>query len=246
MATRKRTRGIYLLPNLFTTSGLFAGFYSIISAMNGKFEIAAIAIFVAMIMDGLDGRIARLTNTQSDFGVQYDSLSDMVCFGLAPALIVYAWNLNNLGKLGWLGAFLYAAAAALRLARFNTQAKNDDRRYFQGLPSPAAAALVAGMIWLAEDYTIIEYVDLEYFALPITIFAGLLMVSNFRFHSFKEFDLKGKVPFIAMFILLLIFILIASSPPLVLFLIALVFAISGPVLTLVTIRKHRQKRDAHS
>lgn len=243
MTTRKRTRGIYLLPNLFTTSALFAGFYAIISAMNGKFEIAAIAIFIAMIMDGLDGRIARLTNTQSDFGVQYDSLSDMVSFGLAPALIVYAWNLNNLGKLGWLGAFLYAAAAALRLARFNTQAKNEDKRYFQGLPSPAAAALVAGMIWLAEDYTIIDYVDLEYFALPITIFAGLLMVSNFRFHSFKEFDLKGKVPFVAMFILLLIFILIASSPPLVLFLIALSFAVSGPVLTLLTIRKHRQKRE---
>ena len=242
MVEKKRYRGIYLLPNLFTTTALFAGFFSIISAMNQRYEAAAVAIFIAMIMDGLDGRIARLTNTQSEFGVQYDSLSDMVSFGLAPALIVYQWSLTELGKLGWLGAFLYAAAAALRLARFNAQAKNADRRYFQGLPSPAAAAIIAGMIWVSEDFTIIQYVDLEYFALPITVLAGLLMVSNIRFHSFKQFDLKGKVPFITIFILLLIFIVIASSPPLVLFLMAIGFAISGPVLTLATIRKHRKER----
>lgn len=244
MTEKKRHRGIYLLPNLFTTSALFAGFYAIISAMNGRFEAAAIAIFVAMIMDGLDGRIARLTNTQSDFGVQYDSLSDMVSFGLAPALIVYQWSLLHLGKLGWLGAFLYAAATALRLARFNTQAQSADKRYFQGLPSPAAAALIAGMIWLGEDLTIGHDFNLEYFAFPLTVMAAVLMISNIRFHSFKQFDLKGKVPFFAVFILLLIFILIASSPPLVLFCLALGFAVSGPVLTLMMIRKHRQGRNS--
>ncbi len=242
MVKQARRRGIYLLPNLFTTSALFAGFYSIIAAINGRFEAAAIAIFVAMIMDGLDGRIARLTNTQSDFGVQYDSLSDMVSFGIAPALVVYQWSLVSMGKLGWLGAFLYAAATALRLARFNTQAETADKRFFQGIPSPAAAALIASMIWVSEDFTLIENIDLEYFAFPITVIAGLLMVSNIRFHSFKQFDLKGKVPFLTVLILLLIFILIASEPPLVLFCISFIYALSGPVLTLFLIRKRRAER----
>ena len=238
----KPRRGIYLLPNLFTTSALFAGFYAIVAAMNGRFEAAAIAIFFAMIMDGLDGRIARLTNTQTDFGVQYDSLSDMVSFGLAPALVIYQWSLVSLGKVGWLCAFLYAAATALRLARFNTQATSQDKRFFQGLPSPAAAALLAGLIWVSVEFEVSQTIQPEIFALPITVVAALLMVSNVRFHSFKEFDLKGKVPFLTVLIILLIFILIAAKPPLVLFLIIFCYALSGPILTLFYLRKMRAER----
>ncbi len=238
----KRRRGIYLLPNLFTTAGLFAGFYGIVSAMNSQFESAAIAIFVAMVMDGLDGRIARLTNTQSDFGVEYDSLADMVSFGLAPALIMYQWSLSAMGKLGWLAAFVYAASTALRLARFNTQAASEDKRFFQGLPSPAAAALIAGMIWLGETQEFVEVTNLTIVAFPITVLAGILMVSNIRFYSFKEIDFKGRVPFVRILLLVLLFVFIASEPPLVLFSISLVYAISGPVMTLLLIRKHRAAR----
>ncbi len=239
----KRRRGIYILPNLFTTSAMFAGFYSIVSAMNDRYEAAAIAIFVAMILDGMDGRIARLTNTQSDFGVQYDSLSDMVSFGLAPALVIYQWSLVSIGKVGWLGAFLFAAAAALRLARFNTQAASADKRYFQGLPSPAAAAVIAGVIWSVESHgTLYDGTTISWFIFPITVITGLLMVSNIRYHSFKQFDLKGKVPFITVIILILIFILIASEPPLVLFTIVALYGLSGPVLTLTQIRKRRMRR----
>lgn len=237
-----RRRGIYLLPNLFTTAALFAGFYSIVAAMNTKFEAAAIAIFVAMILDGMDGRIARLTNTQSDFGVQYDSLSDMVSFGLAPALVIYVWSLSHLGKLGWLGAFVFAAATALRLARFNTQATSADKRFFQGLPCPAAAALIAGMIWWAESLDITDGSSILFFTFPITVIAGILMVSNIRYHSFKQFDLRGKVPFIAGLVMVLIFVLVAIEPPLVLFLISLIYAISGPVYTLLLVRRHRAAR----
>lgn len=237
-----RRRGIYLLPNLFTTAALFAGFYSIVAAMNSKFEAAAIAIFVAMILDGMDGRIARLTNTQSDFGVQYDSLSDMVSFGLAPALVIYVWSLSHLGKLGWLGAFVFAAATALRLARFNTQASSADKRFFQGLPCPAAAALIAGMIWWAVSLEIRDGSSVLFFTFPITVITGILMVSNIRYHSFKQFDLRGRVPFIAGLVVVLIFVLIAIEPPLVLFLIALIYAISGPVYTLLQVRKHRASR----
>ena len=239
---KKHHRGIYLLPNLFTTTGLFAGFYAIISAMNADYRTAAVAVFIAMIMDGLDGRIARMTNTQSDFGAQYDSLSDMVCFGLAPALIVYQWSLSHLGKLGWLGAFLFAAAAALRLARFNTQASSEDKRYFQGLASPAAAALIAGLIWLMEDFHLVEELPASHLAFIVTVCAGALMVSNIRYHSFKQFDLKGRVPFLAIIALILLFIVIAISPPLVLFGIALVYALSGPIVTLRLIRKRRAQR----
>ena len=237
-----RRRGIYLLPNLFTTAALFAGFYSIVAAMNSKFEAAAIAIFVAMIMDGMDGRIARLTNTQSDFGVQYDSLSDMVSFGLAPALVIYVWSLSSLGKLGWLGAFVFAAATALRLARFNTQASSADKRFFQGLPSPAAAALIAGLIWWAESLDIDDGSSILFFTFPITVIAGILMVSNIRYHSLKQFDLRGRVPFIAGLVVVLVFVFVASEPPLVLFLISLIYAISGPVYTLLQVRKHRATR----
>lgn len=237
-----RRRGVYLLPNLFTTAALFAGFYSIIAAMNSRFEAAAIAIFVAMILDGMDGRIARLTNTQSDFGVQYDSLSDMISFGLAPALVIYTWSLSSLGKLGWSGAFVFAAATALRLARFNTQASSLDKRFFQGLPSPAAAALIAGIIWWSESLGIDSGDSIVLITFPLTVIAGILMVSNIRYHSFKQFDLRGRVPFIAGLIMVLVFVFIASEPPLVLFAISLIYAISGPVYTLLQLRKHRAAR----
>ena len=238
----KRRRGIYILPNLFTTAALFAGFYSIVAAMNSHFESAAIAIFVAMILDGMDGRIARLTNTQTDFGVQYDSLSDMVSFGLAPALVVYQWSLYGLGKLGWVGSFVFAASAALRLARFNTQAASADKGFFQGLPSPAAAALIAGLIWFGSSQGLWDGSTITYVSFPLTVVAGILMVSNIRYHSFKQFDLKGRMPFIAGLVIVLVFALIASKPPLVLFLLSLMYTISGPVLTLILIRKRRAER----
>ena len=238
----KRRRGIYLLPNLFTTSALFAGFYAIAAAMNGRFESAAIAIFIAMILDGMDGRIARLTKTETDFGVQYDSLSDMVSFGLAPALVVYQWSLHGLGKLGWLAAFIYAAAAALRLARFNTQAGSADKRYFQGLPCPAAAAVIAGLVWFDSIGQPVDSNTLVVFAFSLTICVGLLMVSNIRYHSFKQFDLHGKVPFFNILFIVLIIALIAVRPSLVLFLLSIIYVISGPLVTLVLIRRHRSKR----
>jgi CDP-diacylglycerol--serine O-phosphatidyltransferase len=238
----KRRRGIYLLPNLFTTAALFAGFYSIVAAMNARFESAAIAIFVAMILDGMDGRIARLTNTQSDFGVEYDSLSDMVSFGLAPSLVIYQWSLFGLGKLGWLGAFIFAAATALRLARFNTQAASADKEFFQGLPSPAGAALIAGLIWFGSSRGLLDGTTVTLVAFPMTVVAGILMVSNIRYHSFKQFDLKGRVPFVTVLIVVLIFVFVAIRPPLVLFVMSLIYAASGPVMTLVIIRKHRAAR----
>lgn len=237
-----RRRGIYLLPNLFTTAALFAGFYAIVAAINSHFEAAAIAIYVAMFMDGMDGRIARLTNTQTDFGVQYDSLSDMVSFGLAPALVIYQWSLSSLGKLGWLAAFIYAAAAALRLARFNTQAGSADKQFFQGLPSPLAAALIAGMIWFGVSQDINDGASVLFITFPITVLAGVLMVSNIRYHSFKQFDLRDKIPFITGVLTVLIFVFIAMEPPLVLFLLSLAYAASGPVLTLLKIRQHRASR----
>ncbi len=238
----KRRRGIYLLPNLFTTAALFAGFYSVVAAIDSRYEPAAIAIFVAMILDGMDGRIARMTNTQSDFGVQYDSLSDMASFGFAPALVIYHWSLFGLGKLGWLAAFIYAAATALRLARFNTQAASADKQFFQGLPCPAAAAIIAGLVWLGDSYGLHDGTTILLFTFPITIAAGVLMVSNIRYHSFKKFDLKGKVPFVSVLIIVLIFVFIASEPPLVLFLLAMSYALSGPIMTLMILRKHKASR----
>ncbi len=238
----KRRRGIYLLPNLFTTAALFCGFYAIIAAINAHYELAAIAMFVAMILDGMDGRIARMTNTQSDFGVQYDSLSDLVSFGLAPALVMYQWSLYGLGKLGWLAAFVYAAATALRLARFNTQAATEDKQYFQGLPSPAAAALIAGFIWLGDANDLYDGTNLVWLTFPLTVAAGILMVSNIRYHSFKKFDLKGRVPFMTILVLVLILVFIAMRPSIVLFILAFTYALSGPLLTLLLIRRHRAKR----
>ena len=238
-----RRRGIYLLPNLFTTGSLFSGFYAITSAMDGRFETAAIAIFVAMILDGMDGRVARLTNTQSDFGTQYDSLSDMVSFGAAPALVMYLWAFSSMGKLGLFAAFVHMAGGALRLARFNTQLTSADKRYFQGLPSPAAAAILAGFIWLSLDqgYSV-EIV--KYIALALTISTGLLMVSNFRYSSFKEIDLKGKVPFFVAISIMLAIAIVMAQPQTLLFVLFLAYAISGPVITLVMRRRRLLGRKA--
>src|SRR3990167_9880499 len=190
-----RKRGIYLLPNLFTTGALFAGFYAIVQAMNLRFEFAAVAIFIAMVLDGLDGRVARLTHTQSEFGAEYDSLSDMVSFGVAPALVMYEWALKGLGKWGWFAAFIYCAATALRLARFNTNINVVDKRYFQGLPSPAAAALCAGLVWVINDFGIQRAEIIRGIAAAFTLFAGITMVSNVPFYSFKDINLRRSVPF---------------------------------------------------
>lgn len=242
-APKKLRRGIYLLPNLFTTAALFAGFYAIVAAMADRYEAAAVAIFVAMVLDGVDGRVARITNTQSAFGAEYDSLSDMVSFGAAPALVVYQWALVDMGKLGWLAAFFYAAATALRLARFNTQVGTADKRYFQGLPCPLAAAVVAGLVWFATDYGW-EGEGVIPVAFAITVVTGLLMVSNIRYNSFKELDLKGRVPFISVLVVVLVFVFISSDPPLVLFALSVVYMLSGPVLTLVSVRRRRAARRA--
>lgn len=238
---KKRHRGIYLLPNLFTTASLFLGFYAILASMNQRFEAAALAIFVAMLMDGLDGRVARLTHTQTPFGGEYDSLSDMVAFGVAPALVMYTWALSGLGKIGWLAAFIYTAGTALRLARFNTQIGIADKRYFQGLPSPSAAAIVAGSVWIGNDYGLAGG-DVSWLAAVLTALAGLLMVSNFRYHSFKEIDFHGKVPFIVLVAVMLGFAIILTHPPTVIFILALVYAVSGPVFTLVKLRDRRARR----
>ena len=236
-----RRRGIYLLPNLFTTGALFSGFYAITSAMGGRFETAVIAIFVAMILDGLDGRVARLTNTQSEFGAQYDSLSDMISFGAAPALVMYLWAFSSMGRLGLFAAFVHTAGGALRLARFNTQLTTADKNYFQGLPSPAAAAILAGFIWICLEY---DY-DIElfkYFALGLTISTGLLMVSNFRYSSFKNIDLKGKVPFFVAIAAMLGIAFVMAQPQTMLFLLFLGYAISGPAFTLIMRRRRLQGR----
>jgi CDP-diacylglycerol--serine O-phosphatidyltransferase len=231
-----KNKGIYLLPNLFTTAGLFSGFYAVISSMNGHFELASIAIFIAMICDGLDGRVARLTNTQSDFGAEYDSLADMVSFGMAPAILAYNWALQDLGKVGWLAAFIYCACAALRLARFNTQVSVADKRYFQGLASPAAAALIAGSIWSGSKYEL-DPTDINYLAALITALTGLLMVSNLRYHSFKEVDWRGKVNFVVMLLLVGVFVIISVEPAIILCLGFYIYALSGPVITIKAIKK---------
>lgn len=236
-----RRRGIYLLPNLFTIAGLFAGFYAIVTAMEGYFNYAAIAIFVAMIMDFFDGRVARLTNTQSAFGAELDSLSDMVSFGVAPALVIYSWSLEGLGKLGWLAAFIYAAAGALRLARFNTQVLVADKRYFQGLPIPAAAGVLASMVWLCVDSEILGDV-VSMMTAVLAIIIAILMVSNVRYYSFKEIDLKGRVPFVAILLVVLAFVGISLDPPKILFLIFFCYALSGPILTLRALYKARSLR----
>ena len=236
-----RRRGIFLLPNALTTAALFAGFYAIVQAMNGRFEVSAVAIFAAMVLDGLDGRVARLTRTQSAFGAEYDSLSDMVSFGAAPALVVYEYVLKGLGNFGWAAAFIYCACAALRLARFNTNIGIVDKRYFQGMPSPAAAALVAGLVWLIHDLNI-PVNDIRIPAAVLTIFAGVTMVSNIRFYSGKEFNPRRSVPFFAVAAIALGFALISFYPPGVLFAVFLIYAMSGYVLTFIQWRALRKSK----
>lgn len=230
------TRGIYLLPNLLTTAGLFSGFYAIVSSMNGHFISAAVAIFIAMIFDGLDGRVARMTNTQSEFGAEYDSMADMVSFGIAPGLVAYNWALSSFGKFGWLAAFIYVACAALRLARFNTQVGVADKRYFQGLASPAAAAVIASLVWVGSEYKV-NGDDYGFIIGIITIVSGLLMVSNFRYNSFKDVNLKGKVNFVFVLLIVLAFVVIASSPENILLIIFGLYACSGPFTTIRSVKK---------
>ncbi len=233
-----KRRGIYLLPNMFTTAALFAGFFAIVQAMQGDFERAAMAIFIAMVLDGLDGRVARMTNTQSAFGAEYDSLSDMVSFGAAPALVMYMWALNDLGRIGWIAAFIYCAGAALRLARFNTTLEVTDKRFFQGLPSPAAAALVAGLVWVC----IVAEVpgsDVRWLACGLTVLAGITMVSNIRYYSFKDINLKKSVPFFAIAAIALLFALIAYSPEIALFAFFVAYCLSGYVMALIGLLKRK-------
>jgi len=238
---KKPRRGIYLLPNLFTTAALFAGFYAIVSAMGGLFEQAAIAVYIAMMLDGLDGRVARLTNTQSEFGAQYDSLADMVSFGVAPALVMYEWALSDLGRYGWLAAFIYTVSAALRLARFNTQIGIADKRYFVGLASPASAAVVVGFVWIAGDFGFTPH-KLDWIAWALTVACGLLMVSNIRYYSFKTLDFKGKVPFFFLLLAVLLFVLVTIDPPKVLFSVFAGYAASGLVTTTWMLMRRRRQR----
>jgi CDP-diacylglycerol---serine O-phosphatidyltransferase len=229
---KERRRGIYLLPNLFTTGALFSGFYAIVSGMHGKFEIAAIAIFVAMIFDGLDGRVARLTNTQSKFGAEYDSLSDMVSFGVAPALVMFSWALHDLGKFGWAVAFIYVACAALRLARFNTQIDTQDKNYFSGLASPAAAAVVAATVWVSAEEGWVDTqlpVALMLFSAILTAVVGFLMISSIKYHSFKGLDLRGRVPFVVMLLVVVGFGIFMVGQERALLFGFLLYAASGPI-----------------
>lgn len=226
---RLRRRGIYLLPNLFTTGVLFGGFFAIVQAMNARFEVGAIAIFVAMVLDGMDGRIARWTRTTSEFGAEYDSLADMVAFGAAPALVMYEWALKDMGKLGWAAAFVYCAGAALRLARFNTNIGVVDKRYFQGLPSPAAAALVAGVVWLIDDFGIDRVEWIRWLGLVVTMFAGLTMVSNVPFYSFKDLNMRRAVPFWMVLAVVAALAIISLRPAMMLFLVIVAYSLSGYV-----------------
>ena len=226
LKNRIRRRGIYILPNLFTLAALFAGFYAIVQAMNLNFDQAAIAIFVAMVLDSLDGRVARMTRTQSAFGAEYDSLADMVSFGAAPALIMYEWALRGMGRLGWIAAFVYCAGAALRLARFNTQLSVADKRWFTGLPSPAAAALVAGMIWVFNDYQVAGG-DVKWFAAAVTIYAGVTMVTSVKFYSGKDINLRRAMPFSVALLFLLALLLVSIEPPVVLWGVMLAYGVSG-------------------
>ena len=230
-----RRKGVYLLPNLFTTAALFSGFFAIISGMNGNFASAGMAIIVAQLMDGFDGRIARMTNTTSAFGVQYDSLSDMVSFGLAPALVVFSWGFAPLGKFGWAAAFLFSACAAMRLARFNTQVDVVDKSYFVGLASPPAAAVLATIVWSWDDVTPTYFVSVLIACLTVCI--GLLMVSNIQYTSFKGLNLRGRVPFVVMLAALLIFVVVVIDPARVLLAMACVYCLSGPTLWLWRYRK---------
>ncbi len=232
-------KGIYILPSLFTTAGLFFGFYAIIYASRGAFDKAAVGILIAMIMDGLDGRVARLTHTASDFGKQYDSLVDLVAFGLAPGLVVYFWSLQHLGKTGWLVSFVYTAATAIRLARFNSSI-DDDKHYFTGLPSPSAAAFVTFWVWSMHEFEI-HGASISVMSALIVLLAGFLMVSNIKYRSFKDFDPRSRVPFVMLLAVVFVFALISFDPPRVLFLMAAVFALSGPVAWVFRYRKGQEQ-----
>lgn len=237
VAPDRPPKGVYILPNLFTTAGLFAGFFSIIQATQGQYASAAVAIFVAMVMDGLDGRIARWTNTTSDFGREYDSLADVIAFGLAPALLMYEWVLRSMGKAGWIIAFLFVAGAAMRLARFNT-VESLDRRYFQGLPCPAAAAAAAAFVWLAESMSWAGGVA-GVFCAFISLGLTLGMVSSVRYRSFKELDVKGRVSFDKAFLFAIVIGIVFWEPPLVLCAVATSYALSGPVFWCVDAFRRR-------
>ncbi|RDJ00248.1 CDP-diacylglycerol--serine O-phosphatidyltransferase [Dyella solisilvae] len=244
-----RHRGIYLLPNLFTTGAMFAGFYAIVVSIGGDFSSAAIAVFVAALLDGMDGRVARLTNTQTEFGVQYDSLSDLVSFGLAPSLVMYTWSLSTLkdygptwGKIGWAAAFIYAACAALRLARFNTQVGVIDKRYFQGLASPAAAAVCMSFVWSMDKFGIVGE-EVCFLTAVMAVVVGLLMVSRFRYYSFKSLPMgDGRVPFLWIIVGVLILVPFFVDPPRVLFVVFSLYLLSGPVMTLWGRATHRRRR----
>ena len=226
---RKRRKGIYVLPNLFTLAALFGGFYAIVMAINGRFDLAAVGVFCAMVLDSLDGRVARMTNTQSAFGEQMDSLSDMVSFGAAPAIISYVWALQGLGRWGWIAAFVYCACAALRLARFNVNTAVVDKRYFQGLPSPAAAALVAGFIWVATDLGI-KGTSVAWPTFALALYAGLSMVTNVPFYSFKDVHMKKSVPFVVIVLIALGIAVINIDPPIVMFSLFIAYGVSGYVI----------------
>lgn len=238
-----KPRGIYLLPNLFTVCALFAGFFSIISSLKGNYDSAAIAIFLAMVMDALDGRVARLTNTITNFGAEFDSLSDMVSFAIAPALLAYSWGLSGLGKFGWITAFLYTVAVALRLARFNTQIDNTGKKYFQGLPCPSAAAMICGFVWISSDYGMISQVT-NWLLVFITLAVAVLMVSNVRYHSFKEIELKQHVRFVVILVMVLVIALVSIDPGKVLLAIFTGYAISGPITTVWGLRQKRHLRNS--
>ena len=227
-----RQQSIYLLPNLFTTGCLFAGFYSIIMAISGDFEKSAIAIFIAMVLDSLDGRVARLTNSTSSFGENYDSLADIISFGIAPAIVSYVWILQYLGKLGWLAAFIYLAGSALRLARFNSNKGNVDHRFFQGLPCPAAAALVAGVVWVITDFSVagdavIANDYLSWLVWVLVIYAGFCMVSVLPYYSFKDLKLRKSVPFLMVVMIALGLVLVSQDPPLIIFITFVCYSFSG-------------------
>lgn len=235
----RRPKGIYMLPNMITLAALFGGFYAVVMAMNARYDLATVGIFVAMVLDSLDGRVARLTNTQSAFGEQMDSLSDMVSFGAAPALIAYEWTLRDLGRWGWIAAFVYCACAALRLARFNVNTAVVDKRYFQGLPSPAAAALVAGFIWLMNEAEIPAR-DVTWGMFALTLYAGLTMVTNVPFYSFKDLSLKKSVPFAAIVLVALGIAVINIHPPTVLFGLFVLYGLSGYAVYIWRKAKGRQ------
>lgn len=246
ITVKTRHSGVYLLPNLFTLAALFAGFYAIVAATQDRYEAAAIAIFIAMVLDNLDGRIARLTNTQSDFGAQLDSLADMISFGLAPALIMYEWALFAMreygwhwSKLGWLAAFIYVACAALRLARFNAQIGKADKRYFQGLPSPPSAAIMVGLVWVGEDLGY-QGKQLLILALVTTVLCGALMVSRFSYYSFKELGGQHRVPFATLLLVVLVLVSVTFDPAKVLFMFFFAYMLSGPIIGLI--RKFRKRR----